>query len=442
MGQGVGGDEGVEDREQGTEFRDQDSAAPYSLSPEPCPLSPNPSSLTPNPSSLTPVPYTLSPEHLTLLDPACGSGHILVEAYDLFKAIYQECGYRAKDIPRLILRNNLFALEIDERAAQLASFALIMKARADDRRVLEGGIRMNVRCIQSSDGLNAEEVYEALTGTDVVDKSGLAPLEVFPFIEEQDAPLLAHLRKEASSSSLPPAPCPLSPSSSLSPSSTPAPCPLTPAPFSLSDIRTLLGLFQGDDAKTFGSLIRIPEDLATKLPGIVERTDALVHGDDLGRRAVAERFVPVAEQASLLGMRYDAVVANPPYMGGKGMNGALKEFAKREYPDGKPDLFAMFIERGLEMLVERGRSGMVTMQSWMFLSSYEKLRAKILGEATIQSMAHLGARAFDSIGGEVVSTTAFVLKRAHQPEYRGAYIRLVDGNSEAEKAGMLREAIT
>ncbi|MCX6027608.1 MAG: BREX-1 system adenine-specific DNA-methyltransferase PglX, partial [Chloroflexi bacterium] len=123
------------------------------------------------------TPESINPEEMTLLDPACGSGHILVEAYDLFKAIYQERGYRAKDIPRLILRNNLFGLEIDERAAQLASFALLMKARADDRRILEGGIRMNVRCIQSSDGIKAEEVYEALTGVDVVDKSCLPPAE-------------------------------------------------------------------------------------------------------------------------------------------------------------------------------------------------------------------------------------------------------------------------
>ena len=104
------------------------------------------------------TPESLNPEEMTLLDPACGSGHILVEAYDLFRAIYQERGYRAKDIPRLILRNNLFGLEIDERAAQLAGFALCMKARADDRRALEGGVPLNVRCIQSSDGLDAEAV--------------------------------------------------------------------------------------------------------------------------------------------------------------------------------------------------------------------------------------------------------------------------------------------
>ena len=128
------------------------------------------------------------------------------------------------------------------------------------------------------------------------------------------------------------------------------------------------------------------------------------------------------------------VVANPPYMGGKGMNGRLGAWAKQKYPSSKYDLFAMFIERNLDLALPAGAVAMITMQSWMFLSSFEALRNRILGQHTIVSMAHLGARAFDSIGGEVVSTTAFVLENRHRPEYRGAYVRLVDGSSEAEKA--------
>jgi type II restriction/modification system DNA methylase subunit YeeA len=136
------------------------------------------------------------------------------------------------------------------------------------------------------------------------------------------------------------------------------------------------------------------------------------------------------------------VVANPPYMGGKGMNGRLGAWAKENYPNSKSDLFAMFIERNLDLAMPAGAVAMITMQSWMFLSSFEALRNRILGQHTIVSMAHLGARAFDSIGGEVVSTTAFVLENRHRPEYRGAYVRLVDGNSEAEKAAMLEGAIS
>jgi type II restriction/modification system DNA methylase subunit YeeA len=128
-------------------------------------------------------------------------------------------------------------------------------------------------------------------------------------------------------------------------------------------------------------------------------------------------------------------------MGGKGMNGRLGAWAKDKYPDSKSDLFAMFIERNLDLVVKQGSVGMITMQSWMFLSSYEKLRANLLSDKTLTSMAHLGAHAFDSIGGEVVSTTAFVLENSHYPEYKGAYIRLVDGNSEAEKEAILRLVI-
>ena len=123
------------------------------------------------------------------------------------------------------------------------------------------------------------------------------------------------------------------------------------------------------------------------------------------------------------------------------MNRRLGVWAKQNYPSSKSDLYAMFIERNLDLAVPAGTVAMITMQSWMFLSSFEALRARILGQHTILSMAHLGARAFDSIGGEVVSTTAFVLENQHKPEYKGAYVRLVDGNSEAEKATMLERAI-
>jgi type II restriction/modification system DNA methylase subunit YeeA len=119
----------------------------------------------------------------------------------------------------------------------------------------------------------------------------------------------------------------------------------------------------------------------------------------------------------------------------------LAAWVKDNYPNSKSDLFAIFIERNLDLAAKGGAVAMITMQSWMFLSSFEALRSRLLKQHTILSMAHLGARAFDSIGGEVVSTTAFVLENAHKPDYQGAYIRLVDGNSEAEKMSMLSKAI-
>lgn len=154
-----------------------------------------------------------------------------------------------------------------------------------------------------------------------------------------------------------------------------------------------------------------------------------------------QNLAALVKQAAILSRKYDCVVTNPPYMGGKGMNPALKVFAKDNFPDSKSDLFAMFIERNLVLSLKQGRIAMITMQSWMFLSSFEKLREKLLDHHTILSMAHLGARGFDSIGGEVVSTTVFVLQNAHQAKYKGVNIRLVDGNSESEKRAMILEAI-
>lgn len=139
----------------------------------------------------------------------------------------------------------------------------------------------------------------------------------------------------------------------------------------------------------------------------------------------------------MLSASYDCVIANPPYMGGKGMNAELKAFAARAFPDSKSDLFAMFIERGFALLKPDGFNAMVTMQSWMFLSSYETLREKILDEKTIVTMAHLGARAFAEISGEVVQTTAFVMLNKHAGDYKPTFFRLV-GLSEPEKIVALR----
>jgi type I restriction-modification system DNA methylase subunit len=125
------------------------------------------------------------------------------------------------------------------------------------------------------------------------------------------------------------------------------------------------------------------------------------------RNSNLKKLLPLLAQARLLAKRYDAVIANPPYMGSKGMNADLKEFAKKQFPNSKSDLFAIFIERNLDLTKESGVVAMITMQSWMFLSSYESLRTRILNQHTILSMTHLGARGFDRIGGEVVETTAF-----------------------------------
>ncbi|SPL62487.1 BREX-1 system adenine-specific DNA-methyltransferase PglX [Ochrobactrum soli] len=202
------------------------------------------------------------------------------------------------------------------------------------------------------------------------------------------------------------------------------------------ELRETLGQFE--QAKNFGSLI-IPKlrDPAEVLR-VVEARD---FGGDLLLKEVQERVVTVLRMAEALSSKYHVAVANPPYMGGKGMNGKLGDFVKANYPDSKSDLFAVFMERALGLCIQRGLVAMINMQSWMFLSSYEKLRAKLLSDCMILSMAHLGERAFDSIGGAVVSTTAFVIENAHSLNHEGTFIRLVDGSSEAEKAMQLKEAI-
>ena len=332
------------------------------------------------------TPTSLNPEEITFLDPACGSGHILVEAYDLFKAIYQERGYRSKDIPALILQKNLFGFEIDDRAAQLAMFALTMKAREDDRNLFqsqkgESGIHPNILCFVESKDLEPESITAELNAN----ISGIG---------KGDIPE--------------------------------------------SDITELVALFE--HAKTFGSLIQIPEELVSKLPAIEVRLKKVEGSGDLSWMGL-KRLQPLIQQATMLSQKYDAVAANPPYMGGKAMSAEFKVFAKQMYPSSKSDAFALFMERSFSLAKKSGYVGKVTMQSWMFLSSYEELRSNLLNNQSLICMAHLGARGFDSIGGAVVQTTVYVSINQPFPQIKSVFHRLLDGKSEAEKAKDCLEAI-
>ncbi len=314
-----------------------------------------------------------SVEDLKICDPACGSGHMLTYAFDLLFAIYEEEGYTKADIAQKILQHNVYGMEIDERAASLASFALTMKAREKDRRFFGRGVVPNI-CV-------LENVRFAEKELDMFWKdSGMVPTDAF-----------------------------------------------------LDTIRSF------ENAKNMGSLVRpqLTEEESLKLWDEI----ANVKAGHMLMGATADKLLSCLTQARYLSHRYHAVIANPPYMGGKGMNAQLAAWAKKQYPNSKSDLFAMFIARCLELAVTQRTVGMITMQSWMFLSSFEKLRKQLLDDATLLSMAHLGARAFDSIGGEVVATTAFVLQNSALLEYQGDYVRLVDGISEVEKNAHLQEAI-
>jgi SAM-dependent methyltransferase len=312
------------------------------------------------------TPTSLNPEELTLLDPACGSGHILVEAYDLFKAIYQERGYRAKDIPALILQKNLFGLEIDDRAAQLAAFALMMKARADDRRIFDSEAKPNILAFEDSQGMKASEIHFAITSPLKGEKEGEqeSPAPDSHLFEPDDSLSTRAEVKKAEASRTP-----------------------TTANFSQADIASLLELFE--NAKTFGSLIQVPPRLAAKLPEIEKRLDdVLTHGDLT--HASAHVLKPLLQQARLLAQQYDAVVANPPYMGRKGMNTILAAFMGAYFPSSKYDLYSAFLERGLELLrFPCNFMGMIVMETWMFLPSYEEFRSLLFSKASLSSVVHM-----------------------------------------------------
>ena len=344
------------------------------------------------------TPSSIEPESIKVLDPACGSGHILIEAYNVLKNIYEERGYRGRDIPQLILENNIFGLDIDDRAAQLSGFALMMMARQDDRRIFSRDVRLNILSLQESLHLDIAKLWQQLNFHQQSQTGSIGDM----FAENTE---MAHAD---------------SPEYQL--------------------LMRTLKLFV--NAKTLGSLIQVPHEEEAELKNILDALYRLRQEGDIQQRAAAKAFIPYIQQAWILAQRYDAVVANPPYMGSKGMNGELKEFAKNNFPDSKSDLFAMFIRQNIHLANSTGAVAMITMQSWMFLSSYEALRMHILNHNTITCMAHLGARGFDSIGGEIVSTTAFVLRKYHYDSYLGIYYRLVEGNSEVEKSEIFKSSTT
>ena len=311
------------------------------------------------------------PEQLTVMDPCCGSGHMLTYAFDLLYAIYEEEGYAPSEIPAQILTHNVYGTEIDPRAAALAAFALMMKARARQRRFLRDPVLPNIQVIGPAE-FNATELNQ-LAGTEGNTQAGRYFWQSF-----------IH-------------------------------------------------------ADVLGSLIA-PD--AAALPGAKERL-ASITSDTLDVSSLHSRAEQVVAQAEYLNRSYAVVATNPPYMGSGNMGQVLSSWVKKHHPQAKSDLFAAFIERCLKLAeTEHGMVSMITMQAWMFLGSFEKLRRCILRAAPPVTMLHLGERAFDSIGGEVVSTTAFVLEHARSTDEVCEYIRAVPGNSEAEKKYLLKDALT
>ena len=337
-----------------------------------------------------------SPKELTVIDPACGSGHMLTYAFDLLYAIYEEEGYAPSEIPSLILTHNLHGTEIDPRAGALAAFALTMKAAAKRKLFLKVPVEPRVSVIAPI-SFSQEELDDLWTfwgGEDASDPR--LSVEAKRHYEHERLGFDCYWRTF-------------------------------------------------EHADTFGSLIQPNQEMTEAAVEMFTATN--LGNDSIWTQATVAKARRVVQQAVPLQRDYAVVVANPPYMGSKQMNALLSQFMKDEYPNSKSDLFAAFIERCTNLAGARGTVAMITMQSWMFLSSYERLRASLLTKQRITSMLHLGARAFDSVGGEVVSSTAFVLVNM-SPEGLGAtsklggtFIRLVDGTSEAEKLAALSTAL-
>ncbi|MGN9230381.1 BREX-1 system adenine-specific DNA-methyltransferase PglX [Escherichia coli] len=319
------------------------------------------------------TPVSIEPESIKVLDPACGSGHILIEAYNVLKNIYEERGYRGRDIPQLILENNILGLDIDDRAAQLSGFALLMMARQDDRRIFTRDVRLNVVSLQESLHLDIAKLWQQLNFHQQVQTGSMGDM----FAEN-----------------------------------------ITLAQTDSAEYQLLMRtLKRFVNAKTLGSLIQVPQEEEAELKVFLDALYRLEQEGDFQQKAAAKAFIPFIQQAWILAQRYDAVVANPPYMGSKGMNGELKEFAKNNFPDSKSDLFAMFIERGFLWLKNAGFNSMVTMQSWMFLSSFENMRKNILNNYTIETMVHMG----NGVMKIAFGTNATVFRNKHAPVFQGSY---------------------
>lgn len=314
------------------------------------------------------------PEDITLCDPACGSGHILVYAFQLLFDMYVERGYREREIPQLILEKNLAGMEIDPRAAQIANLALAMCAREHDRRFFGRGVQADVLVV--------------------------APTK----FQRDEAGCVIELPDDAAI---------------------------------MADQQFIDALEHLDEV---GSLLNPTEAQLEALRADAARFAAEAEGSSLFKSNLGEKLQDALRVCEALARKFNCVVANPPYMGSSSFSPFMSKWIKKNYPDVKSDLCTCFIERAFGFVKPCGYPTLITMQSWMFLGSFEKMRTKLIAEHSIVSMAHIGARGFDSIGGEVVSTTATVFA-ADQPGVDGEYLRLVDPVGEAAKQAAAREAV-
>ena len=321
---------------------------------------------------------TIKPEEIKVIDPCMGSGHILVYAFDVLMQIYTSAGWDQREAAQSILENNLYGLDIDDRAAQLAYFAVMMKARQYDRRLLTRGIQPHIYAFAESNTITTAPLHDM----------GITLSQ-----DEYDTAVKQVLRL-------------------------------------LDELR---------DAKEYGSILTVtPCDWDLLRRFAVSRTEDEggqqllgIHGEQIAA-PLLQRLINIGEALS---QQHDVVVTNPPYMAVSNAGAKVNDYVKKNFPDSKADMFAVFIERCGQMAKKNGYQAMITQHAWMFLSSFEKLRTKLLA-VDIVNMAHLGARAFEEIGGEVVQTTSFVVRKSHIADYKGEYCRLIEPTSQQGKEDM------
>ena len=306
---------------------------------------------------------TIKPEEIKVIDPCMGSGHILVYAFDVLMQIYTSAGWDQREAAQSILKNNLFGLDIDDRAAQLAYFAVMMKARQYDRRLFTRGIQPNIYSIQESNGINRNQLqFFGWSMSEVERNTALTQLEY------------------------------------------------------------LLDTFR--DAKEYGSILNVDMldwGLLYRFVGTVDYSDQ-ISMDELNLEDTKDALWNLVELGAVLAQKYDVVVTNPPYMGASGMNARLAEHVKLNYPNTKSDMSTIFMEKTVKMCNKTGYMSMINIPVWMFLSSYERLREILIAQNTFTNMAHFGRGVFGSDFG----TTAFVIAKAHINGYKGTYCRLFE----------------
>ncbi len=318
----------------------------------------------------------INPEEIKVLDPCMGSGHILVYLFDMLYDIYKLAGYSEREIPKLILTKNLYGLDIDDRAAQLAYFAVMMKARSYNRRIFRERIDLNICSIQESNDF---------------------PKEAIDFlVNSKETEIEKKIHRD--------------------------------------EVEYLINVF--NDAKEYGSILEVKE---IDFEAIERRLEEIRNGETTDifewqyKNEILEKIPALVKQTKIMSQKYDVVCTNPPYMGKRTMNTTLVKYLDNFYKKSSTDIYSVFIDKCINFAKNEKYASLVTQHSWMFLSSFEELRKNIIINSTISSMLHLGPRAFDEISGEVVQTVSFVLRKHVNKQYNGNFIRLVGYNNSREK---------